>query len=34
MKNLQASYNEDAYKIIEQAKQEKVVSENLIFWLT
>ena len=31
MKNLQASYNKDPNKIVEQAKQEKAVRENLNF---
>ena len=31
MKNVQASYNKDVNKVVEQAKQEKAGSENLIF---
>ena len=33
MKNLQALYDEDMNKIVEQATQEKAVCENLNFWL-
>ena len=32
MKNLQASYNEDANKIVEQAAQKKAM-EKMNFWL-
>ena len=31
MKNLSASYNDDANKIVEEAVQEKVMKENLNF---
>ena len=34
MKKLQASYNDDTNKIIEEAAEEKNVKETWIFWLT